>query len=307
MFRRVSALAAGAAAALTMSVATALPAAADAASGAIFTTVEDGSEVNFNIYPTKESVYLDGGPGPGAPQHAAGLDDGRYVFQVTDPSGKDLLSTDFARCRQVDVAAGVIAGVVDTDCEHKTGQDIDHNATTVQLMPYLDTTNNGGEYKVWMTLLDDYLAACQALGVANGLDVVNCGTAAPHNMHGFIGSDSKTDNYKVGNKVPQEIDTRFTNHAGQLLDGMQVTWTDTHGAKNTKSSYWAPQLSVFHEAHVEAVEPGVHSISIANQPGCQVESVSMGGKTLSAGPTTVKVRVSGTPNEFTIFIDVHCH
>ena len=35
-------------------------------SGAIFTTVADGSEVNFNIYPNKEAVYLDGGPGPGA-------------------------------------------------------------------------------------------------------------------------------------------------------------------------------------------------------------------------------------------------
>ena len=68
--------------------------AAHAPSGAIFTTVEDGSEVNFNHYPSKEAVYLDGGPGPGAPQHAAGLDDGRYVFQVTDPSGKTLLSTD---------------------------------------------------------------------------------------------------------------------------------------------------------------------------------------------------------------------
>src|SRR5215204_7613864 len=73
-------------------------------SGAIFTTVADGSEVNFNIYPSKEAVYLDGGPGPGAPQTAAGLDDGRYVFQVTDPSGKRLLSTDAARCRQFDAA-----------------------------------------------------------------------------------------------------------------------------------------------------------------------------------------------------------
>src|SRR4051812_44496850 len=56
---------------------------AHAPSGAIFTTVVDGSEVNFNQYPSKEAVYLDGGPGPGAPQHAAGLDDDRYVFQVT--------------------------------------------------------------------------------------------------------------------------------------------------------------------------------------------------------------------------------
>jgi hypothetical protein len=61
--------------------------AAHAPSGAIFTTLPDGSEVNFNIYEAKEDVYLDGGPGIGAPQTAAGLDDGIYVFQVTDPSG----------------------------------------------------------------------------------------------------------------------------------------------------------------------------------------------------------------------------
>ncbi|HEU0171511.1 MAG TPA: hypothetical protein VFR26_08675 [Acidimicrobiales bacterium] len=60
------------------------PAQAQQVSGAIFTTLADGSEVNFNIYPNKEAVYLDGGPGPGAPQDAAGLPDGTYVFQVTN-------------------------------------------------------------------------------------------------------------------------------------------------------------------------------------------------------------------------------
>ena len=57
-------------------------------SGAIFTTTVNGDEVNFNHYASKPDVYLDGGPGPGAPQTAAGLDDGTYVFQVTDPSGR---------------------------------------------------------------------------------------------------------------------------------------------------------------------------------------------------------------------------
>src|SRR5215203_3180768 len=84
---------------------------AHAPSGAIFTTLADGSEVNLNQFPTKESVYLDGGPGPGAPQTAAGLDDGTYVFQVTDPSGKTLLSTDAAKCRQFTVSGGVITAV----------------------------------------------------------------------------------------------------------------------------------------------------------------------------------------------------
>src|SRR5688572_33361344 len=110
---------------------------AHAPSGAIFTTVADGSEVNFNHYPSKQAVYLDGGPGPGAPQHAAGLDDGTYVFQVTDPSGKVLLSEDAAKCRQFVVSAGIITSVVVTGCQHVTGNDVDHPpAKTVQLVPY---------------------------------------------------------------------------------------------------------------------------------------------------------------------------
>ena len=69
-------------------------------SGAIFTTIFDGTEVNYNIYADKRAVYLDGGPGKGAPTSAAGLPIGDYYFQVTDPSGKVLLSTDPIVCRQ---------------------------------------------------------------------------------------------------------------------------------------------------------------------------------------------------------------
>ena len=62
-----------AAAVLTLGIAAAV---VGAPSGAIFTTVADGSEVNYNHYAAKTDVYLDGGPGPGAPQHAAALPDG---------------------------------------------------------------------------------------------------------------------------------------------------------------------------------------------------------------------------------------
>jgi hypothetical protein len=50
--------------------------------------------VNLNIYDAKEDVYLNGGPGINAPDDAAGLPAGTYSFQVTDPSGKTLLSSD---------------------------------------------------------------------------------------------------------------------------------------------------------------------------------------------------------------------
>ena len=120
----------GFAVAAAVAVMAALPAvaAAHAPSGAIFTTLPDGSEVNFNHFDLKTDVYLDGGPGPGAPQEAAGLDDGTYVFQVTDPSGKVLLSTDEARCRQFTVSDGIITSIAPSDptCDHVTGFDVDH-------------------------------------------------------------------------------------------------------------------------------------------------------------------------------------
>lgn len=297
------------AAAATVAVGAALlvptTASAHAPSGAIFTTLADGSEVNFNHYPSKQDVYLDGGPGPGAPQTAAGLDDGTYVFQVTDPSGKVLLSTDPARCRQFTVADGVISGVVDTDCEHVTGSDVDHGATTVQLFPYLDTPNNGGVYKVWVTTVEDFLAGCAKFGVANGLNVVDCGNSGG-NRHGFVPAHSKTDNFKVGDRVIVEIDTRFYRWDGAgPLDGYAVTWTDTNGASNKKWSYYAPELLVMHEAHVEAVEAGAHQISVANQPGCTVLRVDVQNQRLN-GPGTVQVRVSNIGQEKTIFVDVRC-
>ena len=45
---------------------------AHAPSGAIFTTLPDGTAVNYNIYGSKLDVYLDGGPGQNAPIGAAG-------------------------------------------------------------------------------------------------------------------------------------------------------------------------------------------------------------------------------------------
>jgi cysteine-rich repeat protein len=153
-------------------------------SGAIFTTNMDGTRVNQNIYRFKEDVYLDGGPGENAPAKAAGLPEGDYFFQVTNPNGKVLLSEDAIECRSVHVSSdGVITAVNQgpAGCQHLTGIDQDHSeigAITVQLMPYADTPNPGGEYKVWMTPVGDY-------------DVTY------ERTHGFIPRFSKTDNYKV--------------------------------------------------------------------------------------------------------------
>jgi hypothetical protein len=175
-------------------------------SGAIFTTLEDGSRVNANIYDSKLDVYLDGGPGPNAPRTAAGLPDGNYYFQVTDPSGKALLSSDPVLCREFRVAGGIIVEYVSegrtyargpktipcwvdgkANGRHDLGSDIDHGALTIQLMPYDNTPNKGGVYKAWATPVADFL------GDTNNVDNA-CGTGC---FHGFQPRFSKTDNFKV--------------------------------------------------------------------------------------------------------------
>lgn len=177
--------------------------AAPATSGAIFTTVEDGSRVNANQYASKDLVYLDGGPGPGAPATAAGLDDGTYVFQVTDPSGRTLHSTDPAACRRFSVSGGLIVGVVAAGgCEHWVGNDIDHGAVTVQVFSDVDYPAPGGVFKVWATPVNRYLAGCAALGVADGLAVSDCGHKAGVASHGFIPAASKTDTFKTDAHPP---------------------------------------------------------------------------------------------------------
>ena len=154
--------------------------------GAIFTTTPDGGIVNENVrYEQKIEVYLDGGPPQNAPQTAAGLPDGDYVFQVTDPSGKVLLSEDASVCRVLRVEEGVIVALRDEDSpfidhtasdschinddpegaagasgQHDTNVDVDHGAggaIVVQLMPFFDTPNPGGVYKAWIIPLSRYL------------------------------------------------------------------------------------------------------------------------------------------------------
>jgi len=306
---------------------------ASAPDGAIFTTLPDGSKVNYNIYAAKPDVYLDGGPGDQAPITAAGLPDDTYVFQVTNPSGKVLLSIDDARCRQFVVQNGVIIAVVPAGgCEHATGIDADHGAgspnpsnppaVTVQLCGggvstgtpsapsscFNDTPNPGGEYKVWVTSQDDYLAGCALLGVANGLapGVVDCGSKNKGNAHGFVPRHSKTDNFKVGGS-PREIDGLFHSPDGDLLDGLLVTWTDTVGASNNKWSYLDLAHDVHHEAHVEDVEDGTHYFTIENQAGCIVGDIFVNGaKQPKTGPQTFSINVRSSFTQGTIFYDVYC-
>jgi hypothetical protein len=290
----------------------AAPSALANVSGAIYTSLSDGSEVNFNIYASKADVYLNGGPGKGAGSNAPGLlvdgvANGVYVFMVTSPNGQ-LLSTDIAACRRVQVTGGVVVGVAaadpadpTTDCAmpHANGTPLPDVPppvpVAVQLIPYDDTPNPGGEYKAWLTPAIKYMCP---------FNVVSCDLG----RHGFINSESKTDNFKVGG-FAHEVDTRFW-YGNQILDHRMVSWHDTLGASNVKWSYYDPARVIMHEAHVEAPEIGTHYISIPDQSTCKVGSVYVdGAKTRTNGPQTVAVRITkGMLNKgtFTVFIDVYC-
>lgn len=177
--------------------------------GAIYDTDHTSIPVNQNSYTDKLEVYLNGGP---QNDNANGLPLGVYYFQVTDPSGAVLLSTDPAVCRQVLVAEspdgkGRVSGAYTgrpafcTDSStlfpvdgipegfpgnHANGQQNPSNFSIgVQLMPYNDTPNDGGVYKIWLI-------------------PVSKATIDPNDnrvLH-FSSSDAKTDNFKVLEEEP---------------------------------------------------------------------------------------------------------
>ena len=142
----------------------------------LHTSTGDGSAVNENQYTAKDDVYLDGGPGANAPAHAAALPAGDYYFQVTDPSGKTILSSDDISCRKFRINADLVIDhlYAGAGCAHDTGIDQDHaelGAITIGLAPFADSKN--GVYKAWV------------IAVANYDD-------------GFVNRYSKTDNFKIG-------------------------------------------------------------------------------------------------------------
>jgi hypothetical protein len=159
--------------------------------GAIFTTDKNSSFVNANVYDDLGAVYLNGGPRPNAPCTASGLPNGAYYFQVTDPSGKVLLSTDDVENRKVQVSEGVITEYLGSlEPPHLTGLGKCPGSISVGLFPYAKTPNAGGEYKVWMTPAEEHVPD------------------DPSSSFGFLPHRSKTDNFKVsdsdGDGIPDE-------------------------------------------------------------------------------------------------------
>jgi len=163
--------------------------------GAVWTTAADGAKVNANLYDQKCPPladpcvtpplvpFLSGGPNFASPTRW--VPDGEYYFQVTDPSGKVLLSNDNIEARRFEVATDgtgkkyVIYPLGGNPAPHIVCNDFINGNLTIALCPFDDTPNNGGVYKLWITRVSDY----------NPSD--------PHARFGFIPAYCKTDNFKV--------------------------------------------------------------------------------------------------------------
>jgi hypothetical protein len=212
--------------------------------GAIYTTNSSGTIVNGSLFADKTLVYLNGGP---QNKNAAGLPDGTYYFQVTDPSGAQLLSADDITCRQIIVQDQRFLGApATTPASCTTGLHVNgtyndaSGGTPVQLCPaanplrtdnlvnatsfdasnWCDTTsNNGGVYKVWLTPIDDYN---------------HCSNDTSPRVYGFCDVDSKTKTFKVRNQNSayvtvckfNDLDGNGSQDTGEpMISGWPITAT----------------------------------------------------------------------------------
>ena len=278
--------------------------AAAAVSGAIFTTDVNGSIVNANVqYASKCDVYLDGGPGNHAPAGAAGLPTGYYYFQVTDPNGQTLLSTDTVANRQLHVSTnGVIDAYSGTGGPlHPTGTDQDHpelGAITIRLAnascpkdDYLDTPNGGGVYKVWVTPAADFV------GDPTLVDN-SCGNGC---FHGFVPSKSKTDNFKVMpttatfclTVIKQLVDNNGAATAGV---GWQMQLTDYSGVTNNFLSLTGTDGS----ATICNLVAGTYTVAEVQKSGYVVVGLQVNGAVLPAQSLYSFLWTTKSPSPFVV-------
>ena len=225
-------------------------------SGAIFTTDSSCAGTNLNIFTSKSDVYVGGGPAhPGA----AGLADGYYYIQVTEPGGA-LLGTSVGSATPTPIH--VTNGDFD-QCYHLEAIVIKASDSTPG---YDDTTNSGGEYKVLVSQSTDFSAG-------------------------------KSDNFKVKPEVPAagtlnvnkfyDANANGINDDGQLITGWKVRIIDdTELFRFTPVSVVvAPDdyvVSEFDPAETNWIHTTLNPVNVTVDAG-ETETVEFGNLCLGPG------------------------
>jgi|GEM_PF-3544800 len=158
------------------------------ASGSIGTVASASPARPQGVFGRREDAFLAGGPLTSPCFFPAYLPDGKYYFQVTDSTGRTLLSTDVVSERAVTVKGGVI-GSYDGKTHAVDGKTA-CGSLAVNLMPYADAGPQKAAYVVWLTSAADFDGSTAAV------DNV-CGSGC---FHGFHADLSRTFGFRVEDK-----------------------------------------------------------------------------------------------------------
>jgi hypothetical protein len=160
--------------------------AAQGNSGNVFVTTSAGVVPEGGLFASVQAPYLNAGPRGNAKcsSSSGGLADGEYYFQVTDPSGRMLLSSDAVQDRSFRVAGGRIVSVSNSHGS-ASGRCSDF---LVQLFPFATTPNREGDYKLWIV-------------PANLFDSGRGGA------FGFPQKGSSTHSFRLAPPAPADVDS----------------------------------------------------------------------------------------------------
>ena len=150
--------------------------------GSVFIVDRFGNHLEGNSFQRIDAVYVSGGRGFDC--SASGLADGDYYFQITDPAGTVLLTPEPLLQRKVRVVGGLFSAYLGK--MRRAAFLGPCGAMHLRLSPFQVTPYPGGEYKLWLTRVQDY-------------DAVN------NPMFGFDPALSKSDNFRVAAQGAQSI------------------------------------------------------------------------------------------------------
>lgn len=150
--------------------------------GSAFVLDRFGLHVPGNSFERLDAVFFSAGRGVDCLGTA--LADGDYYFQITDPAGTVLLSTDPILERKVRVAGGVLTQYLGT--KHLASAKGPCGSLYLRLYPFLPSPYPSREYRIWLTRVQDYDPLLT-------------------NLFGFDPGLCKSDGFRVFAQGPQAI------------------------------------------------------------------------------------------------------